>query len=63
MTYTSTIKAGADKYLNKKGLCCCDYIATQAMCNFDVLFAQVLFLYTALLRSEGRTTESVVYLL
>ena len=62
MTYTSTIKAGADKYLNEKGLCC-EYIATQAMCNFDVLFAKVLFLYAALLRSEGRTTESVVYLL
>lgn len=38
-------------------------VDTQAMCNFDALLDRVLFLYAALSRSEGRTTESVVYLL
>lgn len=33
------------------------------MCNFNALFPWVLFLYAGLLRSEGRTTESAVYLL
>lgn len=67
MSHIIKIKAGVDTSLNKKGFFVCGHTATtfpQAICNFEPLLVGDLFLQTAvLLRSEGRTTESAVYLL